>query len=86
VARQEILDRIRKYVDPYRVTKGKGFRLKDIDPVDTCGLKLEKSEAAELLARGTEWLAEEEDMLYAEDRWSLLLVFHNAISRLSVDP
>ena len=73
--RQEILDRIRKYVDPYRVTKGKGFRLKDINPADTCGLRLEKSEAADLLARGTEWLAEEQDMLYAEDRRSLLLVF-----------
>jgi PPK2 family polyphosphate:nucleotide phosphotransferase len=31
--------------------------------------------AAELLQRGTEWLAEEQDMLYAQDRWSLLLVF-----------
>src|SRR5262249_9606832 len=55
--------------------EGRGFRLEDIDPADTCGLRLEKSEAADLLARGTEWLAEEQDMLYAEDRWSLLLVF-----------
>ena len=75
MARQEILDRILKYIDPYRITKGKGFRLKDFDPADTCGLKLDKGEAADLLARGTEWLAEEQDMLYAEDRWSLLLVF-----------
>jgi len=75
VARQEILDRILKYIDPYRITKGKGFRLKDFDPADTCGLKLDKGKAADLLARGTEWLAEEQDMLYAEDRWSLLLVF-----------
>jgi PPK2 family polyphosphate:nucleotide phosphotransferase len=34
-----------------------------------------KGEAAELLQRGTEWLAEEQDMLYAQNRWSLLLVF-----------
>ena len=27
------------------------------------------------MLRGTEWLAEEQDMLYAQDRWSLLLVF-----------
>ena len=73
--RKEILDRIRKYVDPFRITKGKGFRLKDFDPADTCGLKLDKGEAAELLQRGTAWLAEEQDMLYAQDRWSLLLVF-----------
>ena len=73
--RQEILDRIQRYVEPFRVTKGKGFRLKDFDPGDTCGLKMDKGDAAELLQRGTAWLAEEQDMLYAQDRWSLLLVF-----------
>ena len=73
--RQEVLDLIGKYVAPYRITKGKGFRLKDFDPGDTCGLQLDKGEAAELLQRGTAWLAEEQDMLYAQDRWSLLLVF-----------
>ena len=45
MARKEVLDRIEKYVHPFRITKGKGFRLKDFDPVDTCGLKLEKGEA-----------------------------------------
>src|SRR5215468_4519072 len=73
--RQEILDRIQKYTQPFRITKGKGFQLKKIHPGDTCGLKLDKGEAAELLQRGTLWLAEEQDMLYAQDRWSLLLVF-----------
>jgi PPK2 family polyphosphate:nucleotide phosphotransferase len=72
---KEVLDRIQKYVHPYRITKGKGFRLKDFDPDDTCGLKLDKGEAAELLQRGVAWLAEEQDMLYAQDRWSLLLIF-----------
>jgi len=75
VARREILDRIQKYVDPFRITKAKGFRLKDFDPGDTRGLKLDKGEAAELLQRGTEWLAEEQNVLYAQDCWSLLLVF-----------
>jgi len=73
--RQEIIIHIQKYVEPFRVTKGKGFRLKDFDPGDTCGLKMDKGDAAELLQRGTAWLAEEQDMLYAQDRWSLLLVF-----------
>ena len=75
MARQEILDRIQKYVDPFRITKAKGFRLKDFDPGDTRGLKLDKGEAAELLQRGIAWLAEEQNILYAQDRWSLLLVF-----------
>ena len=73
--RKEILDRIEKYVEPFRITKGKGFKLADFDPGDTRGLRLDKGEAAELLQRGTEWLAEEQDMLYAQNRWSLLLVF-----------
>ena len=75
MARKEILDRIEKYVDPFRITNGKGFQLKDFDPDDTRGLRMGKGEAADLLQRGTEWLAEEQDMLYAQDRWSLLLVF-----------
>ena len=73
--RKEILDRIQKYIQPFRITKGRGFQLKNYDPGDTCGLKLDKGEASELLQQGTKWLAQEQDMLYAQDRWSLLLVF-----------
>src|SRR3974390_2092801 len=73
--RKEILDQIEKYVDPLRITSGKGLQLKDFDPGDTRGLTMDKGEAAELLQRSTQWLAEEQDMLYAQDRWSLLLVF-----------
>ncbi|OAF18527.1 polyphosphate kinase 2 family protein [Bradyrhizobium neotropicale] len=73
--RKEILDQIQKYTHPFRIASGKGFQLRDFDPGDTCGLNMEKGEAAELLQRGTRWLAEEQDMLYAQDRWSLLLVF-----------
>jgi PPK2 family polyphosphate:nucleotide phosphotransferase len=73
--RDLIFDRFEKYVRPFRITSGKGFRLRNFDPKDTCGLQLAKSEAAELLQRGTEWLAEEQDLLYAQDRWALLLVF-----------
>jgi len=70
--RQEILDQIQTYTQPFRIAAGKGFQLKNFDPGDTRGLK---NEAADLLQRGTQWLAEEQDMLYAQDRWSLLLVF-----------
>ena len=74
--RKEILEpAFHQYVAPFRIVKGKGFRLKNFDPGDTCGLTLDKGDAAELLQRGTAWLAEVQDMLYAQDRWSLLLVF-----------
>ena len=60
----------------YRVTTGRGFRLGDHDPGDTHGFKSEqKGEASTLLARGIEWLAEEQEKLYAQDRWGVLLVF-----------
>jgi len=75
MAKNKILDRIEKYVGPFCITTGKGFRLKDFDPRDTRGLQLDKSEAADLLKRGTEWLAKEQELLYAEDRWALLLIF-----------
>jgi PPK2 family polyphosphate:nucleotide phosphotransferase len=75
LAKKEILDLFKKYVDPFRVTNGKDFRLKDFDPGSTCGLQLDKGDAALLLQQGTAWLAEEQEMLYAEGRRSVLLVF-----------
>jgi PPK2 family polyphosphate:nucleotide phosphotransferase len=72
----DLLKRVEKLIDPYRVTSGKGFRLKDFDPGDTRGLKEEaKPEAREWLERGIQWLAEEQNKLYAQDRWGVLLVF-----------
>jgi PPK2 family polyphosphate:nucleotide phosphotransferase len=65
-----------KLVSRYRVTSGKGFRLKDFDPADTDGLPENlKSESEEMLEAGVGWLAQEQDKLYANDRWSVLLVF-----------
>ncbi|MGC1759762.1 MAG: PPK2 family polyphosphate kinase, partial [Candidatus Cybelea sp.] len=72
--RKEILDRTQRYSTPFRITNGKRFVLKDHDPGTTCGLA-DKREASKLLRQGTDWLAQEQQMLYAQDRWSLLLVF-----------
>ena len=61
---------------PYRITQGKKFRLKDIDPSDTGTLKAEdKPRAKEALQIGVDALAELQDMLYAQDKWAVLLVF-----------
>jgi len=74
--KREILKKIEKLVDPYRITKGKGFRLKDIDPGDTGGFGSDqKPRAKEMLAQGVQWMAEEQDKFYAADRHSMLLVF-----------
>jgi len=76
MTKKEVERRIEKLIRPYRITSGKGFRLKDIDPGDTQGVKSEaKGEAKLLLQRGVSWLAEQQDVLYAQDRWALLLAF-----------
>ena len=66
--------RIDKFIKPFRVTDGKKFKLKHIDPDDTGGLK-SKEAATKLLAAGVDRLCELQDKLYAQDRWSVLLVF-----------
>ena len=66
--------RIEKLLSRYRVEGGK-FRLKDHDPADTGGLDLKKEEATALLKQGVETLSAHQDMLYAQDRWSVLCIF-----------
>jgi PPK2 family polyphosphate:nucleotide phosphotransferase len=66
----------RSLAKPYRITRGAKFRLKDFDPGDTGPLKDEdKPRAHEALQAGREALAKLQDILYAQDRWSVLLVF-----------
>jgi polyphosphate kinase 2 (PPK2 family) len=73
---KEIVKRSKSIAEPYCVTDGKNFRLKDVDPSDTQGLKSEdKPRAKEALRVGVEALAGLQDMLYAQDRWSLLVIF-----------
>ena len=68
--------KIEKMLKRYRIEEGKHFRLKDHDPGDTHGLKSEsKPEARELLTKGVEELARLQDVLAAQNRWGLLLVF-----------
>jgi PPK2 family polyphosphate:nucleotide phosphotransferase len=75
-SRKQTIQRIDDAIRRHRVTNGKGFRLSDHDPGDTGRLNREhKPEAQEKLARGVDWLAQEQDKLYAQDRRSLLLVF-----------
>jgi PPK2 family polyphosphate:nucleotide phosphotransferase len=63
-----------RYVEPFTITNGKGFRLKDFSPKDTRGLK-DKVEAENALAAGVERLAALQEKLYAQDRWGMLLIF-----------
>src|SRR5512144_583081 len=72
---KNLIKQARKVARPFRVTDNR-FRLKDIDPDDTAGFGSEdKPRAKEALAMGITLLAELQDMLYAQDRWAVLLIF-----------
>ena len=73
---KQVIKAARKFSKPYLVTDGKGFRLKDVDPGDTQDFKSDdKPRLKEALQAGVAALAQLQDRLYAQDRWSVLLVF-----------
>jgi PPK2 family polyphosphate:nucleotide phosphotransferase len=72
---KDLIKRSRKFAKPFRVTDD-SFRLKDIDPGETLRFTSEdKPRAKEALAMGVDLMAELQDMLYAQDRWAVLLMF-----------
>ena len=75
--KKEAVKKIRGLTDPFRITKGKDFRLKEVDPGDTLQFTKEedKPRAKEALALGVAALAELQDKLYAQDKWAVLLIF-----------
>ena len=58
----------------YRVDDGKHFRLKEFDSADT-GHWDSVEEAKEQLQKDIKRMEELQDKLYAQDRWSVLLIF-----------
>jgi PPK2 family polyphosphate:nucleotide phosphotransferase len=67
---------IHKFIKPYLVTSGEGFRLKDHDPGDTHHLNSEdKPEAKKILEQAVSMLADLQEVLYAQCNWGLLLIF-----------
>src|SRR5499433_1578270 len=72
---KDFTKKARKLSKPFRITDD-SFRLKDIDPADTLKFTSEdKPRAKEALAMGVSVLAELQDMLYAQDRGAVLLIF-----------
>ena len=58
----------------YRISNGSRFRLKDIDPNDAWGKRL-KPIAGEMLKQSCKRMSGLQERLYAQDRWSILLIF-----------
>ncbi|MEI6569780.1 MAG: polyphosphate kinase 2 family protein [Verrucomicrobiota bacterium] len=73
---KHLIDKARSLARPYCITKGADFKLKDHDPADTNGFSPDnKARAKEVLKLGVELMAEFQDVLYAQDRWAVLLIF-----------
>jgi PPK2 family polyphosphate:nucleotide phosphotransferase len=76
LSRKKIVSRAKKFSEPYRITSEKKFKLKDFPTsVDNDPGKAEKLLSQQALQQGIQALAEMQDKLYAQDKWSLLLIF-----------
>jgi PPK2 family polyphosphate:nucleotide phosphotransferase len=63
-----------KLIKPYRIDDGRKFRLQDFDPADTGHID-SKEQAEQLLTQGIASMSVLQDKLYAQDCWSVLLIF-----------
>lgn len=74
--KKDHIEETKKFSERYRVGDGKKFRLKDYDTVDKTDLfNGYKSLAQETLQMGVQTLSSMQEKLYAEDKWSLLIIF-----------
>jgi PPK2 family polyphosphate:nucleotide phosphotransferase len=72
----EVVKRAIGLSEPFLVADGSKFHINDVDPGDTLDFKSEdKPRAREALANGVQALTDLQDMLYAQDRWALLVIF-----------
>src|SRR5262245_1509694 len=60
-------------VAPFRVARGEDFHLKRFKPGET--LDLDKEAGKDILSGNLDRMRDLQERLYAEDRWSLLLIF-----------
>ncbi len=76
LSHKELIERAKDFAKQYCVGNGENFRLKDYPTDDYPELKKdEKKIFKDLLQMGVETLAVMQDKMYAQDKWSLLLIF-----------
>src|SRR5688572_243687 len=74
--KKELIKRAKKFSNRYCVGDGKKFKLKDYDTKPHVDLDREdKPLVKQTLQLGVDALAAMQDVLYAQDRWSLLVIF-----------
>jgi len=69
----KLIKQAARLAEPFCVTKGEKFRLKDWDPADTTGVK-SKQHAQNILDAREGLLNHLQEKLYAQDRWAVLVV------------
>ena len=76
LSKKEVVQRAKKFAKKFCISDGKDFKLKDCDPTEDGGLGQEdKPLAKQALQLGVQALATMQDILYAQDKWSVLLIF-----------
>ncbi|HRX11504.1 MAG TPA: polyphosphate kinase 2 family protein [Draconibacterium sp.] len=76
LSHKELIERAKDFAKQYCVGDGKNFSLKNYPTDDYPELKKnEKQIFKDLLQMGVETLASMQDKMYAQDKWSLLIIF-----------
>jgi PPK2 family polyphosphate:nucleotide phosphotransferase len=76
LSKKELIQRAKKFSKQYCVGDGDGFKLKDYETKASFNLGEEgKPLVNQTLQMGVDALAAMQDVLYAQDKWSLLLIF-----------
>lgn len=74
--KKSIIERAKKFSKQYCVGNGNDFRLKDYETKASFNLgSEEKSQVEQTLELGVNALSAMQDILYAQDKWSLLIIF-----------
>jgi PPK2 family polyphosphate:nucleotide phosphotransferase len=76
LSKKELIQRAKDFSKQFRVKDGSEFKLKDFDPKEDGGLGDEdKPLAKQTLEMGVEALSALQEVLYAYDKWAVLLIF-----------
>jgi PPK2 family polyphosphate:nucleotide phosphotransferase len=76
LSKKELIKKAEKFSNQYCVGNGDDFRLKDYETKASFNLgSEEKSLVKETLQIGVDALSAMQDILYAQDKWSLLIIF-----------
>lgn len=76
LSKKELIERAEGFSKKFRIKDGKDFKLKDFDPGEDAGLGPEdKPLAKQALQMGVEALSALQEVLYAQDKWAILLIF-----------